>query len=420
MTIARRDSGNDARWRRADGVPGPARPEAPAHVIRSDDEALEVATALARDLADGVADRDGERRWPLAELDRYSQSGLFALNVPRRFGGADVSYATLSRVMAILSAADPSIARLAQNHLGIVAAIRTVSDEAQCALLFADVLRGVRFGYAFSERDSAHAASVEARWFDAGDHVVVRGRQLAVPGALLAHYVPIVAADDQGRAWYALAERNAPGLTVIDDASRLAHRANLAATVRVENVRVPKSHLIPSYLGDVRPSTDGAVFQLLHAAIDVGIAWSAIKDTVRCVRERSRAWVDAEVTRASEDPYVIHAVGELTIRLHAAEASVERAGRAVDRAVNEPTEDTVIAARLAVTESRVLSTELAIDAAHRLAALAEGRPTLPELGLDRPWRAGRRHTLPDTVQGEVATDGHPALAVVAPPSHAWR
>jgi hypothetical protein len=41
----------------------------------------------------------------------------------------EVSYATLARVIEIVSAADFSIGQIAQNHLGVVAAIRTVSDE---------------------------------------------------------------------------------------------------------------------------------------------------------------------------------------------------------------------------------------------------------------------------------------------------
>ena len=67
------------------------------------------------------------------------------------FGGPEVSYATLASVIRIISAADPSIGQIPQNHLGVVAAIRTVSDADQQALLFAEVLRGIRFGNAFSE-----------------------------------------------------------------------------------------------------------------------------------------------------------------------------------------------------------------------------------------------------------------------------
>jgi alkylation response protein AidB-like acyl-CoA dehydrogenase len=109
------------------------------------------------------------------ELDAFSQSGLWSLNVPKAFGGPKLSYATIARVVEIISAADSSIGQIAQNHIGVVAAIRTVSGEAQQTLLFGDVLNGVRFGNAFSEFGSKRAADFETRFDDKGDHVIVTG-----------------------------------------------------------------------------------------------------------------------------------------------------------------------------------------------------------------------------------------------------
>jgi len=137
-----------------DPVPGLPRANEPAHVIANDAEAIAVAHVLAARLATGASERDRLRRWPVEEIDAYSQSGLWAINVPKAFGGADVSYATLAEVIAIISAADPSLGQITQNHLGFVAAVRTVSDPVQQKLFFADFLRGVRWGNAFSESGS--------------------------------------------------------------------------------------------------------------------------------------------------------------------------------------------------------------------------------------------------------------------------
>lgn len=131
------------------GVPGYPRPDKPAHIIGSDEEAIAVAHALAEQFAAGAAERDSQRILPIDELDAFSQSGLWSINVPKRFGGPEVSYATLTQVVQIIAAADPSIAQISQNHLGIIAAIRSVSDEAQQRELFGLVLQGVRFGNAF-------------------------------------------------------------------------------------------------------------------------------------------------------------------------------------------------------------------------------------------------------------------------------
>lgn len=400
-------------------VPGRPRPAEPAHVIGDDAEAIRVAEALAKAFRAGASERDRTGARPAEELDAFSQSGLWSINVPRAYGGPEVSYATLARVIAIVSAADPSIGQIAQNHLGIVAAIDTVSDPDQKALLFGEVLRGTRFGNAFSERGTKRAADFETRFTDAGDHVVVRGQKFYCTGALLAHLVPIVATDAEGRAWYAIAERDAPGLSVIDDWSAFGQRGTASGTVLIADVRVPKSHLVPAWKGYARPTADGAIFQIIQAAVDAGIARAALDDTIDFVRTKARPWIDSGQERASDDPYTIQAVGELTIRLHAAEALLERAGRAIDAAVAAPDAESVAAAQLAVAEAKVLTTEVALAASNKLFELAGTRSTLAEHNLDRHWRNARTHTLHDPVRWKYAIVGNHALNGVNPPFHAW-
>jgi SfnB family sulfur acquisition oxidoreductase len=401
------------------GAPAVPRPPEPAHIIRDDAEAIAVAKRLAASFEMDAAIRDRDRVWPVAELDAFSQSGLWSINVPRAFGGPEVSYATLSRVVEIISAADSSIGQIAQNHLGVVAAIRTVSDAAQQKLLFGEVLRGVRFGNAFSEFGSKRAADFETRFTDAGDHVIVRGRKFYATGALLAHLIPIVALDDEGRAWYAIAERDAPGLTVIDDWSSFGQRTTLSGTVLIDNVKVPKTHLVPGYKGYDHPTADGAIFQIIQVAVDTGIAQAALDETVRFVRTKSRAWVDSGLEHAWEDPYTIQAVGDLTIRLHAAQALLEKAGFAIDATVTNPTAETVAYAQIVTAEAKVLSTEIAIAATNKLFELAGTRSTLAEHNLDRHWRNARTHTLHDPVRWKYAIIGNYALNAVRPPLHAW-
>jgi SfnB family sulfur acquisition oxidoreductase len=401
------------------GVPGLPRPQRPAHVVRSDQEAIEVAKALAKDFAASASERDRARAKPIAELDAFSQSGLWSINVPKAFGGPEVSYVTLAKVIEIISAADPSIGQIPQNHLGVIAAIRTVSEPKQQRELFDEVLKGVRFGNAFSEFKSKRAADFETTFVERGDHVIVTGEKFYSTGALFAHLVPIVALDDQGHAWYAIADRDAPGLTVLDDWSAFGQRATFSGTTLIDNVRVPKSHLVPGYKGYDHPTADGAIFQIIQAAVDTGIARNAIEETIALVRGKARAWVDSAAERASDDPYTIQAVGDLVLRLHAAQALLDIAGRAVDRAVEAPSQGSVAEAQVAVAEAKVLSTEIAIAATNKLFELVGARSTLAELNLDRHWRNARTHTLHDPVRWKYAILGNYHLNGVNPPLHAW-
>ncbi|PZQ46229.1 MAG: SfnB family sulfur acquisition oxidoreductase [Rhodovulum sulfidophilum] len=413
MTIHQRENTD-----RAPVAPVP-RPAAPAELIRSADEAIEVARALARDFAKGASQRDRDRVWPIKELDAFSQSGLWAINVPKEFGGADLSWVAINRVISIISEADPSLGQVPQNHLGVVSAIRTVSDRPQQELLFGEVLKGTRFGNAFSEFGTKRAAEFNTRFTDAGDHVVLNGRKFYASGALLAHLVPVVALDGEGRAWYAIADRGAEGLSVIDDWSAFGQRTTLSGTVTLENVAVPKTHLVPGYKGYERPTADGAIFQIIQAAVDLGIARAAIADTIDFVRNRSRPWVDSGLEHAYEDPYSIQAVGDLVLRANAAEAILDRAGLAVDAAVADPDATSVAKAQIATAEAKVLTTEIAILATNKLFELAGTRSTLAEHNLDRHWRNARTHTLHDPVRWKYAILGNYYLNGVNPPLHAW-
>ncbi|MDQ0559181.1 SfnB family sulfur acquisition oxidoreductase [Rhizobium mesoamericanum] len=401
------------------GVPGVKRPDKPAHIIRDDAEAIAVAHRLAAEFVKGSADRDRERIWPAEELDAFSQSGLWSINVPKAFGGPEVSYVTLAKVVEIISEADSSIGQISQNHLGVVAAIRTVSDKAQQELLFGEILKGTRFGNAFSEFGSKRAVDFETKFVDHGDHVIVNGRKFYSSGALLAHKVPIVALDDEGRAWYAIADRDAPGLTVIDDWSSFGQRTTLSGTVVLENVKVDKAWLVPGYKGYDKPTADGAIFQIIQVAVDTGIASAAIKETINFVRTKSRAWVDSGLEHAWEDPYTIQAIGGLQLRLHAAQALLDKAGLAIDRAVANPDGESVAEAQIATAEAKILSTEIAIEATNKLFELAGTRSTLAEHNLDRHWRNARTHTLHDPVRWKYSILGKYFLNGEKPPLHAW-
>ena len=403
----------------AQAVPPVARPDEPARVIRDDAEAIAVAEALAARFAEGAAERDRERIWPVAELDAFSQSGLWSLNVPREFGGPDLSYRTIVKVIDIVSAADPSLGQIPQNHIGVVAAIRTTAAPDQKRILFDKVLAGTRFGNAFSEFGSKRAAEFETRFEEDGDDVIVTGRKFYSTGALLAHLVPIVAVDDVGRAWYAIAERGAPGLTVIDDWSAFGQRTTLSGTVILDKVRVPRNHVIPGWKGYDTPTADGPIFQIIQVAVDTGIAAAAIEDTIQFVRTKSRPWIDSGLEHAWDDPYVIQAIGGLKLRLNATRALLDRAAIAIDEAVANPTVETVAAAQITTAEAKVLSTELAIDATNKLFELAGTRSTLAEHGLDRHWRNARTHTLHDPVRWKYAILGNFYLNGVNPPLHAW-
>jgi hypothetical protein len=251
-------SGDRYQLRRALVFPVPANPAAsrlparsdPARVTRiaDDAQALDASRTLAGVFASGAAERDRNRVLPWTELDLWSQSGLGAITLPRDYGGAGVSFATLAEVFVNLCAADPSLGQIPQNHFGVLGVLREVGTPAQKERLYGEVLAGQRLGNAGPERRSAAAATIlqgSTRLRTTPDGLRLDGKRFYSTGALFAHRVLTRAIDDEGRAVQVWVPREAPGLAVVDDWSSFGQRTTASGTVTFDNVPVNPQDVLP-------------------------------------------------------------------------------------------------------------------------------------------------------------------------------
>ena len=392
-------------------------PRPKAHLIKSDAEAIEIAKQLAPEFAKEAAVRDAERRLPLPEINMYSQSGLWGITVPKQYGGAGVSNVTLAEVCKIISEADPNIGQIPQNHFYMVEALRLDGTEWQKQHFFDLVLQGTRFGNAFSEIGTKTVLDVQTRLTPSEGGYLLNGKKFYSTGALLADWVPVVAKNENDDTVIAYVEKGSKGLTITDDWSSFGQRTTCSGTTLLDNVFVPKENVIPHHLAFDRPTTMGPVAQIIQAAVDAGIAHAAIKDTMHFVRNHTRPWIDVEpkIEHGYEDPLSIREIGDLMIRVHAADALLHRAGEYLDRAQADMNEKSVAEASIAVSEAKVLSTETSVLLGSKLFELAGTRSTLQQFNLNRHWRKARAHTLHDPVRWKYYGVGNYYLNGVNPP-----
>ncbi len=385
--------------------------------IASDEEALETARRLARQFAATAATRDAERRLPFAELDTLAQSGLLAIAVPAQYGGLDVSNAVLSEVTAILAEADGSIGQIPQNHFYILEALRTDGSEEQKRYFFGRALAGDRFGNALSERGTKTVGHYNTRIVRDGPGYRINGTKYYSTGVLFADWVTVFALDEEDRLVMAFVPKGTEGVEIIDDWDGFGQRTTGSGTTILNNVYVHADSVVRHHKGFERPTTIGSVGQIVHAGIDLGIARAAFAETLEFVRTKSRPWMDSGVERAADDPLTVSKIGQIAIRLEAATALLERAGRKVDAAQIETTEKTVVEATLAVAAAKVLTTEIAIEATNTLFELAGTSAVKAELNLDRHWRNARTHTLHDPVRWKYHVVGNYHLNGIIPPKN---
>ncbi len=397
-----------------------APPLLPAALIENDAQALQAAHEVAKLAKEDAARRDRERLLPWRELEHFTRLGLGGIRIPRAYGGAEVSHVTLAEVFRIICAADPALGQIPQNQFGLLSVVENVGSEAQKRKVFAGILAGRRLANAGPERNTKHTLEITARITRTDEGLKVSGEKFYSTGALFAHWVAVKAIDDQGVGVLGLVERGVPGLDIVDDWSAFGQRTTASGTVLLDGAPVADDLVFHnSRLAEV-PSIQGAVSQLIQAAIDAGIAEAAIDDAIAFVRERSRPWVDAGVERASEELYTIAEIGRLKTELNAANALLERAGQVLDEVALAPIDaESAARASIAVAEAKVLTTEISLAASEKLFELAGSRATLAEFNLDRHWRNARVHTLHDPVRWKVQAVGNYHLNGAFPARHSW-
>ncbi|WP_181311620.1 SfnB family sulfur acquisition oxidoreductase [Nocardioides campestrisoli] len=381
--------------------------------------ALQVAAELGAVFAKGAAQRDAERGTPYEEVAALKASGLLAVSVPAEHGGADLPVAVLAEVFRLLAAGDPSIAQVPHSHFVYVNLLKHQGTPAQQARLFAEVLAGASFGNAQSEIGTKHVRDHRTTMVEHPDgEWRLSGEKGYCTGALFADWIPVLTHRGvDGPMVVAWVPRTADGLEVVDDWAGVGQRTTASGTVTLREVRVDPE-LVTGYAETFTgPQTYGAFAQVLHAALDAGIARAALTEAAEFVTTKSRPYPDAGVARAADDPLVVHAFGQMEVSVRACELLVAAAASAIDAADADLTEESAGAASLAVAAARAATTEASVSVSSRLFEVAGTRSALDSLNLHRHWRNARTHTLHDPASWKVQHLGRWALEGVLPPNH---
>ena len=387
---------------------------ADAHIIQTDAEALEIAEALAEQFKNNAIARDAERILPFEEIEAYSQSGLWAITVPKEYGGADVSSYTVAQVIALISGIDGSIGQIPQNHFYALEVLRNTGSEQQKRKIYAEILKGARLGNALAEFKTPNASLRQTNIRPHAEGYVVNGEKFYCTGSLFAHRIPTLVKDDQDREFLAFIPRNSKGLTVHDNWTGFGQRTTGSGTVKFDQVIVIEEDVIPFSESFTQPTLVGPFAQIMHAAIEVGIARAAFEETLNRVR-LARPWIDSGVDVATADPLTIYEIGKIATDVRASELLLKQAAKSVDAAKPNPTAENIAKASLDVAKVRAHSTDIALKASSKLIELAGSRGSQSEDGLDRFWRNARVHTLHDSSRWKYYFIANYVLNGVLPP-----
>jgi alkylation response protein AidB-like acyl-CoA dehydrogenase len=245
----------------------------------------------------------------------------------------------------------------------------------------------------------------------------LNGTKYYCTGALTAQYVPVFALDERDRLVIAYVNRDWPGIEITDDWTAMGQRSTISGTTRLTDVAVPRDRIVPLYPKFGQPQTDGAFGQLIHAAVDLGIARNALADGALFVRDMARPWFESGLDKASDEQMTLHKFGELQVKVWAADALLARAGKALDIAVADTNADTTAAASLAVAAAKAFAGDTALEVANEIFAFGGTRAADDKYNLHRHWRNARTHTLHDPNRWKYFHVGNATVNGKPPPSH---
>ena len=386
-------------------------------------EAVAAARAYAESIADGVIERDRSGRVPVRELAALDASGLLAITVPRAHGGPELGASALAEVIRVIAAVDPAIAQVPQAHFLFTDVLAVLGTQEQRKRLFWEVLDGGRLGNAQAERGGQHAQDLKTRLYrDSGGGLRLAGTKYYTTGSLTARWLGVTALDDAGQLVLAFVRRDAPGVTLDTDWNVMGQRATVSGSAVFADVPADPALVVPYASAFAVPQQLGARTQLVHAAIQAGIAGGALRDAGWFVRTKARPFFEAAraglAGAASTDPHTIHRYGELATKVSAAEALLAQAA-AVQESVGRVPADEHAAARgsLAVARAKAFASEVAAEVTTEIFSVGGASAADERYDLSRHWRNARTHASHDPVSWKYHHIGNYLLNDALPPNH---
>ncbi len=379
------------------------------------DRAREVATRLS---VDAVA-RDRANQVPAYEVNLLKESGLVTLLGPVEHGGAGQDWTTALRVVRAVAAGDGSIGQLLGYHYLWAWAARLVGTPEQIAAveqLYTE--NNFFFGGAVNPRDDDLVITVE------GDELVFTGRKSFSTGGRISDLTVLEGViEGTDKHVFAIVPTAQDAIVFAGDWDNLGQRLTESGAVEINGVRVPWE----SAAGYVKQA-DGSfefqprvyntlnvpLIQIIFANFYIGIAEGALKTAATYTRDTTRAWPYAGDVKekASEEFYIQETYGDLTAKLWAAEALVERAAtliEAINSHADEVTEQERGEAAVVIAAAKQVAIDVGLEIGTKVYDLTGARATSNKVGLDIAWRNIRTHSLHDPVAHKRAEVGRYAL-----------
>ena len=222
--------------------------------------------------------------FPTHLLSGLGEIGAFGPYIPVEYGGAGLDQISYGLIMQELERCDSGLRSTASVQSSLVMyPIWKYGSEDQKNKFLPKLATGEMMGcFGLTEPDfGSNPGGMITHFKDDGDHVVLNGAKMWISNAPFAHVAVVWAKDESGRIHGLLVERGMEGFSTPEMHGKLSLRASATGELVFENVRIPKSNILPGRTGL------GAPLSCLDSA-RFGIAWGALGAAMDCYDQAVR------------------------------------------------------------------------------------------------------------------------------------
>ncbi|MBO9151205.1 acyl-CoA dehydrogenase family protein [Chitinophaga sp. GCM10012297] len=211
-------------------------------------------------------------------LPGLGQQGCFGPTLPVEYGGGGLDYISYGLMMQELERGDSGVRSTASVQGSLVMhPIFTYGSEEQKRRFLPKMATGEIMGcFGLTEPDfGSNPAGMLTYFDDDGDHILLNGAKMWISNAPFAHIALVWAKDPAGKVRGVIVERGMEGFSTPETRNKWSLRASATGELVLDNVRVPKSNILPGASGLKAP------LSCLSSA-RYGIAWGAIGAAMDC------------------------------------------------------------------------------------------------------------------------------------------
>jgi glutaryl-CoA dehydrogenase len=224
--------------------------------------------------------------FPMHILSGLGEIGAFGPYIPEEYGGPGLDQISYGLIMQELERCDSGLRSTAsvQSSLVMYPIWKYGSEEHKNKFL-PKLASGEMMGcFGLTEPDhGSNPSGMITNFKDAGDgeNVILNGAKMWISNAPFADIAVVWAKDETGRIHGIIVERGMEGFSTPEMHGKLSLRASATGELIFDNVKVPKSNILPgrSGLGAPLSCLDSARF---------GIAWGALGAAMDCYDQAVR------------------------------------------------------------------------------------------------------------------------------------